>query len=70
MLVYRSIKSFFSFILFSVKWFVILAALMVFVAYRLGNGNVEQGARAAAQRGGLDLQSGSWSEALQKRECR
>lgn len=68
MLVYRSVKSFFSFLLFSVKWFVILAALIVFVAYSLGNGNVEQGARAAAQRGGLDLRGGSWSEALQKRE--
>ncbi|UZJ54804.1 hypothetical protein CBS101457_004124 [Exobasidium rhododendri] len=65
MLVYRSIRSFFSFLLFSVKWFAVLAAIMFIVAYSLGNGNVEKGARVAAQKGGLNMQSNSWSDALQ-----
>lgn len=69
MLAYRTVKSFFSFIIFSVKWFVILAALATVVAYSLGNGNLEQGARAAAERSGLDLRnSGSWYDALRRCE--
>lgn len=68
MLVYRSIKSFFTFIIFSVKWFAILAALIFIVAYSLGDGNVQQGARAAAQKSGLNMQGNSWADALQSRE--
>lgn len=69
MLAYRTVKSFFGFIIFSIKWFVILAALVAIAAYSLGNGNLEQGARVAAERGGLDLKnSGGWFDAIRKCE--
>jgi hypothetical protein len=68
MLVYRSIKSFFSFIIFSVKWFAILAAIMFVVAYNLGDGNVNRGARVAAEKSGIDMQSNTWSDMLQRSE--
>lgn len=69
MLAYRTVKSFFGFIIFSIKWFVILAALVAVAAYSLGNGNLEQGARVAAERSGLDLRnSGGWFDAIRKCE--
>jgi hypothetical protein len=68
LLAYRSVKSFLAFVLFSVKWFVVLAALVFVVAYSLGNGNVEQGARMAAQKTGINMQGGSWTDMLQRSE--
>lgn len=53
LLVYRSIRSFFSLLLFSLKWIIILGVLGFILAYHLGNGDMEKGAHEAVQKTGV-----------------
>lgn len=71
MILYRSIKSMFSLFIFSLKWAVVLGVLILLVAYHLGEGDVQKGARVAAGRTGVDLSGGtpnSWTDVLKNCE--